>query len=43
MTGDARDWQNLLTGFLTALPFHGLLAASLIGPDRRSGSTESET
>ncbi len=43
MTGDARDWQSLLTGFLSALSFNGLLGASLIGPHRRCGSTESET
>lgn len=43
MTGGARDWRNLLTGFLTAFSFHGLLGARLSGPGRRSGLTESET
>jgi antitoxin StbD len=43
MTGDARDGQDFLTGFLTAWSFHGLIGASWIGQDRRRGSTESAT
>ena len=40
---DTSDWFNPLTVFLTSGSFQGLIGPSLIGPDRRSGSTKSET
>jgi antitoxin StbD len=42
MTGDARDWRNLLTGFFNVGSFYGLIGPSLIDPVLRRALTESE-